>query len=93
MQDATAFWQKAWAEVLPKQVDSETGETHLQAWRTLPWFANIKNAYDSSCEFIRKQLEANAAGLPDDRKESLRFMTEQYLAAMNPDNSSRCRAR
>lgn len=86
MQDATAFWQNAWAEVLPKQVDEQTGETHLQAWRTLPWFANIKNAYDSSCEFIRKQLEANAAGLPDERKESLRFMTEQYLAAMNPDN-------
>ncbi|MDO5687042.1 MAG: alpha/beta fold hydrolase [Neisseria sp.] len=84
MQGVAQFWQNAWSNILPTQDGAQASDS--PDWSNLPFFTQVQEMYRASCEFIETQLNANIANLPADKQESLRYMTNQYLVAMNPNN-------
>lgn len=84
VQSAAQFWQNAWTKALSEQTVGDAEDS--PDWSNLPFFTQLQETYQASCEFIQNQLEASISALPAERQDALRYMTGQYLVAMNPDN-------
>lgn len=86
-QQSAEFWQKMWQPWLPESMQQQEGSSPDNFdWAKLPFFVNLQNIYAQSCEFMRRQTEAAVENLPEERRDAVRYMTEQYLVAMNPQN-------
>lgn len=93
MAEQSRFWQNAWGALTNQGEAQQAGASGAEGKEgeslrlaDNPFFKNLREMYKKSCEFVETQLQANAAGLPEDKRESLMYMTNQYLRAINPDN-------
>jgi polyhydroxyalkanoate synthase subunit PhaC len=70
----------------PDLVPAPAGDRRFAAaeWRTLPWFALLRQAYLLHAEYLREL--AAQADMPEAEKRRLAFMTRQYVDAIAPSN-------
>lgn len=85
MQDVMKMWQtRDWLN--PQVLENTISEENQQNWAELPFFMQMRTAYEQACIFMREHLEAAIRNMPDEQKGLLRFSAEQYLAALDPNN-------
>lgn len=86
MQDQIQFWQGALGVAGMSSGKDDAAAEDSPDWSNNPFFRQLQDMYQESCQFIEKQMQANSAHLTAEQQDNLGYMTRQYLAALNPDN-------